>query len=106
MFFNSMPSVSVSEAAEKVAGDNVAFVDVRTGEEYATGHAKGTVNIPLDSFTDANVSELKQKGEVYVICQSGGRSAKAAKMLTGAGVNAINVEGGTAAWQAAGLPME
>ena len=82
------------------------FIDVRSGDEYAFGHAQGAVNMPLDAFSEADVARLKQNKEVYVICQSGGRSSTATKALIASGVNAINVEGGTSAWQAAGLPME
>ncbi len=106
MFFNSTPSISVSEAAQQVVGDTVAFIDVRTPDEYASGHAKGTVNIPLDSFNDTQIANLKQYKDLYVICQSGGRSAAATKTLIAGGVNAISVAGGTTAWHAQGLPME
>ncbi len=105
MFFKSTPSVSVSEAAEKVTEHTVGFVDVRTRAEYGSGHAKGAINIPLDSFSDADISKLKQYKEVYVICQSGGRSALATKSLKASGVNATNVSGGTSAWRSHGLPM-
>ncbi len=106
MFFNSIPSISTLEATQQVTGDNIAFIDVRTSGEYASGHAKGTTNIPLDSFNDADISKLKQYKNVYVICQSGGRSASATKTLLESGVNAISVAGGTTAWHSQGLPME
>ena len=106
MFFNSIPSVSVADAAKKVSGDGIAFIDVRSRGEYGAGHAKGAVNMPPDSFTESEIAKLKQLTEVYVICQSGGRSAMATKSLKGSGVNAINVSGGTSAWRSSGLPME
>ena len=106
MFFNSIPSVSVTDASQKITGENVAFIDVRSRGEYASGHAKGTVCMPPDSFNENEVTKLKQFKEVYVICQSGGRSALATKSLKGSGVNAINVSGGTSAWRSSGFPME
>ncbi len=106
MFFNSIPSVSVSEAFQKVSDPTVGFVDVRTRPEYSGGHAKGAINIPLDSFNAADVEKLKQYKDVYIICQSGGRSAAATKALKSDGVNATNVAGGTSAWRSAALPME
>jgi rhodanese-related sulfurtransferase len=42
---------------------------------------------------------------VYVICLSGARGAKACEKLTAAGLNAVNIEGGTLAWAAANLPV-
>ena len=108
MYFNFTPSlsVSVSEAAQKVTESNVALVDVRTHSEYITGHAKGAINIPLSSLSDDDISKLKQYKEVYVICQSGARSASATRVLKAHGVNIINVSGGTLAWRSLGLPME
>lgn len=82
-------------------------VDVRTPEEYAGGHVPGAVNLPLDAL-GARMDELgaHRDGEVYLICQSGRRSARAAELLSAAGYTAVNVEGGTAAWRAAGHPVE
>lgn len=106
MFLNSIPSISVLEAAQQITGDNVVLIDVRTPDEYASGHAKGTINIPLDSFNDADILKLKQYKNVYVICQSGGRSAVATKTLLEKGISAVSVAGGTVAWHSQGLPME
>ena len=93
-------------ASQQISEQNVAFVDVRTRGEYTSGHAKGAINMPLDSFSDADIAKLKQYADVYVICQSGGRSAAATKALKSSGVNATNVSGGTSAWRSQGLPME
>lgn len=85
--------------------DGALLLDVRTEAEYAGGHAKGAMHIPLDELEE-RAGELKGASEVYVICQSGGRSAQAVNYLTAEGVNAINVAGGTRAWRSDGLPME
>ncbi len=104
-FFNKTPSVPLLTIASDVITAGVGFIDVRTKGEYATGHAKGARNIPLDIISDS-AEELKSLERVYVICQSGGRSAHAVSMLCALGVNAINVAGGTMAWCDAGLSME
>ncbi|MFA7302800.1 MAG: rhodanese-like domain-containing protein [Candidatus Paceibacterota bacterium] len=106
MFFNSVPTVSVDDAYQGKDKPNTAFIDVRTSAEYAAGHAVGARNVPLDTLSDAHAAELAPHDAVYVICQSGGRSAAAAGLLTKAGVKAVNVSGGTLAWRSAGLPME
>jgi rhodanese-related sulfurtransferase len=106
MFFNSTPSVSVKEAAQAVKESNTAFIDVRTKAEYASGHAAGARNIPLDTLGGADVANLLKYDAVYVICQSGGRSSSAAGALKKSGVHVFNVSGGTLAWRAEGLPME
>lgn len=81
------------------------FIDVRTPEEYASGHAYRAKNIPLDQLS-ANLDKLEKNEPVYLICHSGNRSKKAAQQLVDAGFpQAISVAGGTEAWKTAGLPM-
>lgn len=104
-FTNSTPSAVPGDVSKKVAGDTVGFIDVRSQAEYQGGHAKGARNIPLETLEE-NTESLKGFAEVYVICQSGGRSSRAVDFLLTQNVNAINVSGGTSAWQYAGLPME
>jgi rhodanese-related sulfurtransferase len=94
-------------AADRTAGKVPLLVDVRTPEEFASGHVPGARNIPVDEL-GGHLAELEsyKSGDVYLICQSGGRSARAAEQLSGAGYHAVNVQGGTGAWKAAGLPTE
>jgi rhodanese-related sulfurtransferase len=103
---STVKDVSPNEAAPAVAKAYSQFIDVRTPEEYAAGHAARSVNIPLDILS-ANLDRLEKNEPVYVICETGGRSAEASKLLKDAGFpNVLNVKGGTAAWRAANLPME
>ncbi|HQU91601.1 MAG TPA: rhodanese-like domain-containing protein [Pyrinomonadaceae bacterium] len=82
------------------------FVDVRTPEEYAAGHAYRAVNIPLDVLSE-KLGRLEKNEPVYIICRTDNRSRQAAKILADAGYGqVVVVTGGTDAWQAAGLPME
>lgn len=98
--------VSVTEAQTAVSKAYSQFVDVRTAEEYAGGHAARAVNIPLDTLA-AKVDTLEKNEPVYLICQTGNRSRKAADVLKTAGFKTIyNVTGGTVAWKEASLPME
>lgn len=103
--FQKTPSISPEDVVKKIPNTAVAFIDVRSKEEYEDGHAKGVKNIPLETIPSA-VATLKGYQDVYVICQSGGRSARAVTHLLSEGVNAINVTGGTFAWELSGLPME
>lgn len=104
-FFNRTPSVSVSEAAQKARVQGSALVDVRMPDEYSSGHASGAINCPLPSLSSC-FEKLKQLDTVYVICHSGGRSAAAVSQMLPHGINAINVSGGTLAWNAHGLPLD
>jgi rhodanese-related sulfurtransferase len=98
--------ITPAEAQTQVSKAYSQFVDVRTPEEYAAGHAPRAVNIPLDTL-DANLDRLETNEPIYLICESGNRSKKAAEKLKEAGFNnVLSVAGGTAAWKAAGLPIE
>jgi rhodanese-related sulfurtransferase len=82
-------------------------VDVRTAEEFAKGHLRDAKNIPLADLT-ARIGELdKAKARsVVVVCQTGARADKAVRQLAAAGFDdVVSLEGGLAAWQAAGLPV-
>jgi rhodanese-related sulfurtransferase len=83
------------------------IVDVRTADEFAAGHLRDAKNIPLADLS-ARIGELdKAKTRaVVVVCQSGARSDKAARQLAAAGFDeVVSLDGGIAAWQAAGLPV-
>lgn len=84
------------------------ILDVRTKEEFATGHLDKARLIPWTDpdFAARAKSELDPSKPVLVYCRSGGRSAKAAAALTGLGFKSIrNLEGGIIAWSAAGQPV-
>lgn len=69
------------------------LVDVRTPAEFAGGHVKGSVNIPLDTVPD-QLSKFRNKKNIVVFCQSGSRSYQAKAFLEQNGfTNVIN--GGT-----------
>jgi rhodanese-related sulfurtransferase len=98
--------VSPAEARPAVEAAYSQFIDVRTPEEYAAGHAYRARNIPLDKLMD-NLGVIEKNEPVYLICQTGRRSLEAAKMLNGAGYpQTISIAGGTTAWKEAGLRME
>lgn len=63
--------------------EDVAVVDVRSPEEFVSGHVPGAVNVPLERVVADPARYAGQ--ELYVICQSGGRSSKAAQALAAAG---------------------
>jgi rhodanese-related sulfurtransferase len=98
--------ISPVEARAAVSKAYSQFIDVRTPDEYSGGHAARAVNIPLDALT-SKLDTLEKNEPVYLICQTGNRSKKAAQILKDNGFNnVLNVAGGTVAWQAANLPME
>jgi len=89
------------------SGDTLLFVDVRTPEEYASGHVPGAVNIPKDQLP-SRLSELESaRDRVVVYCERGPRAQAAAATLTQAGFTGVrHLTGDMAGWRAAGLPIE
>ncbi|BDQ11123.1 rhodanese-like domain-containing protein [Sediminibacterium sp. TEGAF015] len=71
------------------------LVDVRTPGEFADGHVKGSVNIPLDNITK-EIAKFKDKKNIIVFCRSGNRSGMAKSLLEQQGISNV-VNGGT--WQ-------
>ncbi len=91
-------------ALAEARANGAAVVDVRQPDEYEAGHVPGAVLLPLDQLP-GRTDEVPRGQDLYVICQMGGRSAKAVAFLAGAGIPATNVAGGTKAWIEAGRPV-
>jgi rhodanese-related sulfurtransferase len=87
-----VPAVSVSDLPP-----DAALLDVREPDEWAAGHAPHAVHLPMSELT-ARIDELPEDDPLYVVCRSGGRSARVVAYLSGQGYPAINVEGGMQAW--------
>ena len=99
-------NLSPSEAHARQRGGAV-LIDVRAAHERALGMAEdalGIVREDLQADPAAHLPELD--AEVVLLCQRGLRSRQVAEFLEGRGYrNLASVEGGTEAWEAAGLPM-
>jgi len=76
--------------------EKLVVLDVRKPTEFAEGHVKDAVNIPLDEMTDsANLSNFEEDQNIYVHCQGGYRSMIASSLLKRQGIhNLRNVSGG------------
>ncbi len=97
----SAPLVTVQELAAALEEGLVPLVDVRQPEEYQAAHVPGAKLIPLADVV-ARVGEIPGDGPVYVICQTGSRSQRAADYYRNLNIEAYNVAGGTKAWADAG----
>lgn len=95
----------VYDAVYNNSNKSLQLIDVRTADEYGVSHLKDAQNICV---TEADFQEkaknLDKNKPVYVYCKSGGRSAKAAKILEEMGFTKIyDLDGGITAWEEDGL---
>jgi phage shock protein E len=100
-------SIAPSELTARLdAGAAPVVIDVRTPEEYATGHIPGARNIPFDEIAD-RIAEVEAPHGVALYCMVGPRARKGESALLAKGYTSVlHLEGGLAAWQAAGYPVE
>jgi len=106
LFGKPIPSLNAVELSEKLKnGKRPLVIDVRQPDEYRSGHIVGAKLIPLGELR-SRLKELPQNKEIVCVCASGNRSGSAARLLVGAGLNAINTKGGMFAWRRAGLPVK
>jgi rhodanese-related sulfurtransferase len=103
----AIETISPSQLFElSKSGKITELIDVRTPAEYQEVHVTFARNVPLDRLDPTNVNGGKKDAPLYVICRSGSRGKQACEKLSSAGfTQVVNVEGGTQAWDAAGLPV-
>jgi len=102
-----MSKLSPVEVKNRVSmeSEKVCFVDVRSEDEFKSGHPTGAICVPLDRI-ECGTAELPKDKLVILSCQSGRRSARAKDLLREKGYsNLVEMEGGFSAWTASGLPV-
>lgn len=88
--FSSAPAVDYKELVKNGA----IILDVRSKGEYAGGHIKGSINIPVDQLSQ-NLSKLKDKNKTIITCcASGMRSSSARGILRSNGYADVHNGGG------------
>ena len=101
-------SVGTLEATMLINQKDAIVIDVREPGEFAQTHILNSRNVPLGEI-EARIKELERFKEkpVIVSCATGNRSGSAASILRKHGfTNVVNLAGGVAAWQQAGLPTQ
>jgi phage shock protein E len=84
------------------------IIDVRSPGEFATGHVRGSVNIPLDRFADEIAKAVPDKSaSVILCCASGGRSGMACNFMQQLGYKQVSNGGSAGAVSIqCGLPID
>lgn len=88
-----------------VAAQAHTLVDVRTPEEFRSGHIPGAINIELDNLAQ-RLAEIPQDKPAILYCRSGRRSQMGAAILAQSGYTEIANLGGIVEWQHKGLPIQ
>jgi rhodanese-related sulfurtransferase len=84
-------------------GESIQLIDVRSADEFNSGHVPHAVNIPLEQL-NARLPDLSQH-RVALLCKSGRRAEMACDQIPNDDRKLLVVDGGTTAWVAAGLPV-
>lgn len=92
-----MGAVIDGQTARKLVEEGAMLVDVRTPGEYAGGHIKGAVNVPLDQIS-SRVGEFPKDRKIVLYCRSGARSGQARSMLKAKGFEDVLNLGPMSAW--------
>ncbi len=98
--FNIFARKDINEGVKQFRENKAAvLLDVRTREEYASGHIEGSQNLPLDEIDKVDSVVNDKNVPLYVHCLSGGRSARAAAYLKGKGYKEVHDIGGIGAYR-------
>jgi rhodanese-related sulfurtransferase len=99
-------AISTNEAIA-LHNKGALVLDVRSPEEFATGHIVNARNITLETLANTldSIKKYREK-PVIVCCEAGTRSAQATKLLKAQGYTTVfNLSGGLAAWRRDNLPL-
>ncbi len=103
---NLPPLIDAQTANALRTRSDVLMLDVREKWEYAQGHIPGITLLPMAEVPN-RLSEIPHDKTVIVTCHSGNRSSQVVAYLRQQGfTNIHDMQGGIAAWEKAGLPVE
>jgi len=90
----------ITPAEFKEKSVNQTIIDIRTPEEFASGHIQGAININLfDKTFLEQISKLDKSKPIYMYCRSGSRSRSASKKVSNLGFEKVyDLQGGIIYW--------
>lgn len=100
--------LSVAKFEKAIAQGNIQVLDVRTPEEYQTGHLKNALLADWNNNEEfrQRVKALDKNIPVYTYCLSGVRSSAATQYLKNIGFTVFHLSGGISAWKRDNKPVE
>lgn len=98
-FFSALFGPDINEGvAEARSTGGAVLIDVRTPEEYASGHIEGACNVPVDAIGSISRTAADKQAPLYAYCASGARSTRACQMLARMGYASVKNIGGISRW--------
>ena len=99
--------ITPTEAVQCMNREKAVVIDVCSADEFAQGHIKGAVNVPLDELESRLDKAVKNKSNpVILVCAAGARSKRAQAMAQKLGYEKVHsLQGGLKAWKEANLPV-
>jgi rhodanese-related sulfurtransferase len=97
-------SLSLNEFKTELNQKNSVLIDIRTPQEFASGHIEGATNINFyNKDFESQMYEAAEKANVLIYCASGNRSGQALKSLNAGKFKSISdLSGGIRAWATGG----
>ena len=97
---SSYQEISPKDAYSMMVTEDVFVVDVRTLEEFNTGHLDGAINVPVDSVKSDFFDKVtdNKDSKIIIYCQSGRRAVDALNVLSGMGYTNLYTFGGINDW--------
>jgi rhodanese-related sulfurtransferase len=97
--FSRTPQITVTDLPA-----DAVLLDVREDDEWTAGHAPDARHVPMGEIAE-RLDDVPDASPVYVVCRSGGRSARVTQFLNDNGWDAVNVSDGMLGWARAGRPL-
>lgn len=102
-------NISVIDAKKLIDSEDVYILDVRTPQEYNSGHINGSNLMAIQDIPkegrEFKLKDIPKDKKILVYCRSGSRSAQASQILVDNGFTRVyNMQGGIIEWMDAGYP--
>lgn len=105
--FRAIRDRIVRPAPPIAPGEDVVFLDVRSGPEFAAGHARGAIHLPVTRVRDhAHELEPFRDRRILVYCMTGHRAGSAVRALRDRGFTRVENAGGLGGLRRAGVEIE
>ena len=102
LFEKKFTSLSMPEAQRTMKADtSITLIDVRTPEEYSSGHIPGSLSLPLDRADEIVNLVADKSARIFVYCLSGARSRAACRAFAAEGYKNVTDIGGIASYSGA-----